>query len=60
MANEMALTKDAKNLTRFDVEIETASGMPLVVMQDVVAQTKKEAINICKQRLTFTAERCKK
>lgn len=60
MADEMLLTdRKVKPATKFDVEVETVSGNPLIVFQGVVAQTKNEAINAVKQQLTFTAERCK-
>lgn len=60
MASEMALTdRKTKPQSSFDVEVETSTGNPLIVFQGVVAQTKNEAINMAKQSLVFTAERCK-
>jgi hypothetical protein len=60
MASEMLLTETkGKKTTTFDVEVETITGTPLIVFQGVAAQTKAEAINKVRQKLTFTAERCK-
>lgn len=56
---EMRMPESNKSLTKFDVEIETATGTQLVVFQGIEAQTKSEAINKAKQRLTFSAERSK-
>lgn len=44
-------------ITRFNVDIETSDGKPIMQYQGVPAQTKKEAINKVKQQLVFTAER---
>ncbi len=60
MAGELVMTEGKrKPTTRFDVEVETSNGTPLIVFQDLVAQTKAEAINRAKQMLTFSAERSK-
>lgn len=60
MASEMTLTDSKiRRQTSFDVEVETASGMLLIVFQGIEAQTKGEAINKVKQMLTFSAERNK-
>lgn len=59
MAGEIILDNKAVKKARFDVEVETASGNPLIVFQGIEAQTKSEAINKAKQLLTFSAERAK-
>ena len=45
------------NSTKFDVNIETASGTPLIVFQGIPAKTRAQAINKASQMLVFTAER---
>lgn len=47
------------NSTKFDVNIETASGNPLIVFQGIPAKTRAQAINKAQQMLVFTAERTK-
>lgn len=47
-----------KSLTKFTVVVEdTKTGAPLITYSDVIAQTRTEAINKTKQKLTFSAER---
>jgi hypothetical protein len=56
----MAITKTAAKaitLTKFNVDVETANGNPVIQFQDIQAQTKGEAVNKAKQMLVFTAER---
>lgn len=46
------------SLTRFDVTVENAAtGTPYITFYAIIAQTRAEAVNKAKQKLTFSAER---
>jgi hypothetical protein len=50
--------QDVPSVTKFDVAIENSSdGEVIRIYTGIIAQTRAEAVNKAKQKLTFSAER---
>lgn len=55
---DAAMDVDPSGVTRFDVEVTTSSTDEFVhSFKGIIAQTRAEAVNKAKQKLTFSAER---